>query len=315
MLDVITMGEIMLRFTAPQLQVLEQAPYFEVRAAGAESNVAISAARMGLNTGWISRLPENPLGHRAAASVQQHGVDVSGVVWTPSGRLGTYYLDYGVPPRKPYVLYDRAGSTFTQMTTADVNWDSFKSTRLFHVSGITLALSDSLRDVVRHAISLARQAGILVSLDINYRAKLWSTDEARAALEPLLGEVDILKMGLDEARLVLNLQGDAETIAHDLQSRLNSKVVIITDESNPVVACDGKLYQQPTHPVQIVDPIGAGDAFMGGFLAGYLEKDVQWGLEMGVALGALKLTYLGDVPFCNRAQVMALIQQQGTAFR
>ncbi|KAB2864708.1 MAG: sugar kinase, partial [Anaerolineae bacterium] len=215
-LDILTMGEIMLRFTPPLPQVLEQAPYFEVRPAGAESNVAIAAARMGLKTGWMSRLPDHSLGRRAAASVQQHGVDISGVVWTPTGRLGSYYLDYGVPPRSPQVIYDRAGSTFTEMTIGEVDWDYFRSTRLFHVSGITLALSESLREVVRHAIHLTRQSGIVMALDVNYRAKLWSTDAAYQTIRPLLSQIDILKMGLDEAHHVLQMSGDAATIAQNL---------------------------------------------------------------------------------------------------
>ncbi|MBI5931542.1 MAG: sugar kinase [Chloroflexi bacterium] len=314
-LDILTMGEIMLRFTPPLPQVLEQAPYFEVRPAGAESNVAITAARMGLKTGWISRLPENSLGRRAVASVQQHGVDIAGVVWTPHGRLGSYYLDYGVPPRPPHVIYDRANSTFTEMTIGEVNWDYFSTTRLFHVSGITLALSDNLRAVVRHAMTLARQSGILVSLDVNHRAKLWSTDSANQTIRPLLAQVDILKMGLDEAYAVLKMTGDAASIAQALYADFGCKVVVITNESQPVVAYDGQLHTQATYPVQVVDSIGAGDAFMGGFLCGYLEQGVAWGLKMGNALGAIKITYQGDVIWCNRDQVMTLIESRDAAFR
>lgn len=314
-LDVLTLGEIMLRFTAPPPQVLEQAPYFEVRPAGAESNVAIAAARMGAKAGWISRLPDNPLGRRAASSVQQHGVDVSGVVWTPSGRIGTYYLDYGASPRRPHVIYDRAGSTVTELTIDGVDWDYFRATRLFHISGITLALGENLREVVRHAITLARESGILVSLDINYRAKLWSAEAAYQVLEPLLSQVDILKMGLDEAQGVLRMSGYAPNIAQALYEDTGAKVVIVTNDDQPVIAYDGRLHTQPTHQVDVIDPIGAGDAFMGGFLCGYLEKGVQWGLEMGSALAALKLTYLGDVAWCSREQVIALIEQRQSSFR
>lgn len=314
-LDILTMGEIMLRFTPPVPQVLEQATVLEVRPAGAESNVAVAAARMGAKTGWMSRLPDHPLGRRAAASVQQHGVDTTGVVWTPTGRLGSYYLDYGVPPRPPQVIYDRAGSTFTEMTIDEVDWDYFHSTRLFHISGITLALSENLREVVRHAITLTRQSGILMALDVNYRAKLWSTEMAYQTIRPLLSQVDILKMGLDEAQLVLQMTGDAVAIAQTLHDEWGCRVVIITNESQPVVAYDGQLHTQATHPVQVVDSIGAGDAFMGGFLCGYLEQGVAWGLQMGSALAALKLTYQGDVVWCNRDQVMNLIESRSSVFR
>jgi 2-dehydro-3-deoxygluconokinase len=314
-MDLVTLGEIMLRFTPPYPEVLEQAPVFEVRAAGAESNVAIVARRMGLRAGWISRLPNSPLGRRAAASVQQHGVDISRVIWAEDGRIGTYYIDPGVSPRPASVIYDRAHSAFTHLMVSEIDWDYICSARLLHFSGVTLALGSGLQTVVRHALTVARQKPLLVSFDINYRAKLWTAEQARQVLEPLLPAMDIVRAGLSEATLVLGIAGDAETVARVIYERFCPKVAIITDGSHQVVAWDGQLHQRTPLLATMVDPIGAGDAFMAGFLCGFLERDIEWGLDMAMALGALKHTYIGDIPWCARHEVVALIEQQQGQFR
>lgn len=309
-LDIVTLGEVMLRLTAPPPQVLEQAAQFEVRAAGSESNVAITASRMGLRAGWISRLPDNPLGRLAVRSIQSHGVDTTQVIWTPEGRIGIYFIDAGVSPRSPNIIYDRACSAITMLTVGEVDWDYVRNARAFHVSGITPALSPSLQEVVNHAVTVAKEADVLTSFDINYRAKLWSPQEACAAIEPLLPKIDILRAGLHETALVLGLRGDAATVACALWERYRNQVVAVTDEAGGAVVYDGTLHERTPYPVEIVDPIGAGDAFMAGFLVGFLEKDVDWGLDMAMALGALKHTYAGDIPWCTREEVMALIERR-----
>lgn len=309
-LDIVTLGEAMLRLTAPPPQVLEQATQFEVRVAGSESNVAITASRMGLRTGWISRLPDNPLGRLAVRSIQSHGVDTTQVIWTPEGRIGIYFIDAGIPPRPSNIIYDRACSAITMLTVNEVNWDYVRNARAFHVSGITPALSPGLRKVVDYALTVAQEARVLTSFDINYRAKLWSPEEARAAIEPLLPKIDILRAGLHETALVLRVQGNAATAACALRERYGNRVVAVTDEAGYAVAYDGTLHERTPYPVEIVDPIGAGDAFMAGFLVGFLERDVDWGLDMAMALGALKHTYAGDIPWCTREEVIALIERR-----
>jgi 2-dehydro-3-deoxygluconokinase len=314
-LDLVTLGEIMLRFTAPSPEVLEQSAVFEVRAAGAESNVAIVAQRMGLKAGWISRLPESPLGRRAVQSVRGHGVDCSRIVWTREGRMGTYYIDFAHSPRPPSVIYDRGNSTFTWLTLDEVDWDYICSARLFHFSGISLALGQNLQRIAQHGLKVAREHEMLVSFDINYRAKLWSPAAAHATIAPLLKDIDILRAGLDEAQLVLGVEGDAAAVAAQLHQRYQLQVVLITDGAHEAVAYDGQLHTRKTGVVDIVDPIGAGDAFMAGFLAGYLKDDLPLGLDMAVTLGGLKHTYLGDIPWCTRDEVLALIKQRQHEFR
>lgn len=306
-LDIVTLGEAMLRFTPPSPQVLEQAPYFEVRAGGAESNVAITGARMGLQTGWISRLPRSPLGRRVARSVQEHGVDVSRIVWTDSGRVGLYFIDSADAPRSRDTVYDRSGSAITELSSNEVDWDYVASARVLHLTGITLALGDGPREVVEHALELK---GPLISFDLNYRAKLWSTEQARIVVEQVLPKVDILCAGLEEWRAVFQLEGDTLQAAHSLHERFAPQVTIVTNGAKKAVAFDGQTYERTPREVKVVDSIGAGDAFLAGFLVGYLERGTEYGLDMGTALGALKLKYLGDIPWCTREDVLAHMQDR-----
>lgn len=309
-LDLVTFGESMLRFTPPPPQVLEQAPFFEVRAGGAESNVAITAARMGLRSGWVSRLPNNPLGRHVARSVREHGVDISRLIWTDDGRVGIYFIDSAEVPWERDTVYDRAGSAVTEIALDEVDWNYLSGARVLHFSGITLALGEKPKSVVHQALERVDETQQLVSFDLNYRSKLWSTGKARAAAEPILDRVDILCAGLEECRSVLAVDGEATEVAETLHAQHSPQVVVITDGEGAAAAYDGTLYTQSPRSVNVVDPIGAGDAFMAGFLVGYLQEGIEFGLAMAMALGALKLTYPGDIPWCTRQEVIDFMQNR-----
>src|SRR3989454_6309257 len=202
--DVVTIGETMVRLSAPPGVPLEQAPQLDVHVAGAESNVAIALCRLGTTAGWISRLVDTPLGRRIVSDLRAHGVDVARVVWAPDGRVGVYFLEQGIPPRQHRIIYDRAQSAMALLNPDDIDWEFVRSTRLVHLTGITPALSAGCRTAASRAIAEARRGKALVCFDVNYRAKLWSADEAKMALEPLLAEVDILITTADDARLLLS---------------------------------------------------------------------------------------------------------------
>lgn len=314
-IDLVTIGEIMIRFTAPHPQVLEQAPYFEVRAAGAESNVAIVAQRMGLQTGWISRLPDNALGRRAMQVVRAHGVDCSRVIWSQNDRMGTYYIDIGHPPRRNNVLYDRANSAFANISPHDIDWDYIAQARALHLTGITPALGTSPQQIAIEAAQHAKQHDTLVSFDINYRAKLWAPAEAKAGIVPLLAHTDILRAGLQEIQIVLDVNNNAEAVARLLHEEFGIQIVIVTDDARDVIVYDGTFRQRSPIPVHPVDSIGAGDAFMAGFLAGFLTDGIDTGLDMAITLGGLKHSYTGDIPWCTREEVMDFIKQRHRALR
>src|SRR2546428_464053 len=203
----------MLRLSAPPGVPLEQAPQLDVHVAGAESNVAIALCRLGTTAGWISRLVDTPLGRRIVNELRAHGVDVSRVLWAPDGRVGVYFLEQGIPPRQHRIIYDRAQSAMALLNPDDIDWEFVRSARLVHLTGITPALSAGCRTAASRAIAEARRAKALVCFDVNYRAKLWSADEAKTVLGPLLADVDILLTTADDARLLLSGGETAEQLA------------------------------------------------------------------------------------------------------
>ncbi len=181
--DLVTLGETMIRLSPPVPQRLEQAAVLEVNIGGAESNIAIALARLGFRTAWLSRLPDNAWGQRIVCTLRAHGVDVSGVVWATGERVGTYFVEYGSPPRPIRVLYDRADSAMSRMQPDEVAWHVVERGRVIHCTGITPALSPSCAEVVWKMMRRAREQGALVSFDLNYRALLWSPAAAAAALD------------------------------------------------------------------------------------------------------------------------------------
>jgi 2-dehydro-3-deoxygluconokinase len=308
--DLVTIGETMLRFTAADHQTLEQADYFRVDPGGAESNVAVALARLGFSTAWISRLPQNPLGRRVAGRIGAHGVDVSRVLWTAQGRIGLWYFEKPAPPRPGQAYYDRAHSAFSQIDPDEVDWAFVRSARWLHLTGITPALSPNCHALVQRALDEVKDTAITVSFDVNYRARLWTPDAARRVLEPLLHRVAVIFCPLRDAQLVFGEQGDATTIARAWHARFGARLVVITAGQAGAVAFDGVEHRiNKWYPVNEVDPLGTGDAFVAGFIGGLWESGVDTGLEWGAAMAALKQSYLGDLVWCTRDDLLHLIAQ------
>ena len=305
--DVVTIGETMLRLSAPPGVPLEAASHLFVHVAGAESNVAVAMSRLGTSAGWISRLTDNSLGRRIYSDIRSHGVDVSRVLWTRADRIGTYFLELGRVPRPGRVIYDRAGSAMAMISPDEVDWVYVREAKVVHLSGITPGLSPSCRTLVARAIDEARAARIFVSFDVNYRALLWTPAEAAAALGALLPKVSILICTAADARLLFGVEGDAGTVAGALRARFRPEVAVVTDGVHFAAAAGARLFQRDGYQVETVDRIGAGDAFAAGFLHGYLTDGVERGLADGAALAALKHTYYGDTVWASAEDVQRLI--------
>lgn len=296
--DVLTLGETMIRLAPPRWQRLEQADLLEVAVGGAESNVAVALSRLGLQTAWVSRLTDNPLGHRIAQALRAHGVDVSHVIWTPTGRVGMYFVEFGQPPRATTVLYDRRGSAMSEMTLGDFNPTLLDEARLLHVSGITPALSPACCALAEGVLRMAAERGVLRSFDVNYRAKLWSADEARAALELMCVGVDVLFVTQQDAQRLFERQSDAPEMLRWLQARFTVGVAVMTMGKEGAIALDrdGCFYKGQAEPTPEVDPLGSGDAFAAGFLFGYLtDGNLASALQLGASAAALKRTIPGDL--------------------
>jgi 2-dehydro-3-deoxygluconokinase len=298
----------MLRISAPPGESLESTPRFDVRAAGAEANVAVTLARMGFKAGWISRLVDDPLGRRVAGEMRRHGVDVSAMAWTPTGRTGLYFLEPAAAPRGVALYYDRAGSAASQITAADINWAYVRAARWAHVTGITAALSEGCAKTVARLLEECRAHGVKTSFDVNHRRKLWSRDRARAVLEPLVRGVDLLIASEEDAGEVFAMTGSPEAQSSEMRRRFNAAAAVITaGERGAYLADAGGVHHEPAVPGQEVDRIGRGDALAAGLLWGALEQDLATGLRYGVALATLAGSYHGDVSWSTRQDVLAVL--------
>lgn len=306
--DVTSLGETMLRLGVPTGQRLEDALTFDARPAGAESNVCAALACLGRRCSWVSRLPDNPLGHLILRRLRAADVDTSAVVLAENGRLGMYFVEFAVDPRPTRVIYDRANSAMSQMQSADVDWDTLLDTRALHLTGITPALSDSCRELVAEAIQRAQSAGVAVSFDVNYRSRLWSPAEASAALRTLVADVDLLFCSEMDARQLFGCSGDERQVLAGLQSLTRASAVVVTRADAGAIALDdGAFRQQPAVASKMVDRLGAGDAFAAGVLDGWLDGSLVKGLEQGVALAALALSQVGDMLVTSRAELAAML--------
>ncbi|HIC95550.1 TPA: sugar kinase, partial [Candidatus Bipolaricaulota bacterium] len=225
--DLVTFGETMIRLSPPNFKRLEQTESLNVTVGGSELNVAVAAQRLGLKAAYITRLPRNPLGRMIANKAQEHGVDTSYIVWTEGDRVGLYFVEFGANPRPSSVLYDRANSAISKIKPGEVPWgEIFRETRLFHTSGITPALSPSAAEVTREAVRAAKEAGIKVSIDLNYRARLWSQEEARKTMSELMGYTDILLTTEEDTERVFGITGkDYTEVARRLAEEFGLDIV------------------------------------------------------------------------------------------
>lgn len=320
--DLVTFGEAMLRLAPPNFQRLEQTTTLDVQVGGAELNVAVAAQRLGLRTAYVTRLTRNPLGSMIAGKAREHGVDTSHIVWTEEDRVGLYFVEFGASPRASSVLYDRRDSAMARIRPGEVNWEEiFAGARAFHTTGITPALSPSAAQVTEQAVTTAKEKGLLVSLDLNYRAKLWGPQEARRVMTRLVEKADILITTEEDAERVFGVkEASYEKVAERLSHEFKVKAVAITLRETPsvwrntwtaIAYAGGAILRGPVYDIEIVDRVGAGDAFAGGFLYGYLTQDVEAGLRYGVALSTLKQTNPGDLVWASKQECERLLAGSG----
>ena len=319
MADVITFGETMIRLSPPNYRRLEQSNLLEVNVGGSEWNVAVGLSRLGIESAWVSRLPNNALGHMIRNKAREHGVDTSYIVWASGGRVGLYFAEFGASPRPSSVLYDRANSAISQIKSGEINWESiFQGAKWFHTSGITPALSPDAAQVTAEALKTAKKAGCKVSYDLNYRARLWTEEQARDCQEPFMEHVDILFSTEEDTKKVLGITGqDYREVAKKLAEKFNFDAVCITlredlsvlrNRWTAIAYSAGKIYDDKTYDVEIIDRVGAGDSFTAGFIYGYLTGDVTKGVKYGNAFSALKHSIPGDANWTTLSDVENLIK-------
>jgi 2-dehydro-3-deoxygluconokinase len=322
--EVVTFGEAMIRLSPPNFRRLEQARSLDVQVGGAELNTAVGLARLGRSSAWISRLTSNALGRLIANHAREAGVVTDHIVWTGDDRVGIYFLEFGAAPRASSVLYDRKGAAIAGLKPGTVPWAKvFAGAKWFHVTGITPGLSSLAAEVTKEALLAARAAGLQTSIDLNYRVKLWTPEQAGKCMADLMAACDVLITTEEDIERVFGIKGkDYEESATLTARRFGLKVVAITLRENPLVwknawtamaLHDGRILRTRTYEIEIVDRLGAGDSFAAGLIHGLLDGDLQKGLDFGVAASALKHSIPGDFNWVTREEVETLLK--GSALR
>ena len=331
MIKTVCFGEIMLRLSPPGFERLLQSPALGATFGGGEANVAVSLAQFGCDSSYVTRLPRNPIGDAAIRALRGEGVNVEQVVRGGS-RVGIYFAETGASQRASAVVYDRTGSAISEITPGSVPWhDVFEGASWFHTTGITPALSPSARECTFESIQAARHAGVRVSVDLNYRRKLWSERDAQQAMRPLMPLVDLVIANEEDLQSVLGIhvrhadvtQGALDAAAYrEAAERVVaefgvSQVAVTLRESlsasdngwSAVLwdAATATLHESQRYVVRLVDRIGGGDSFAAGLIYGLLAgRTPEAALRFAVAASALKQTIPGDFNRATVAEVDAL---------
>ena len=312
---VVGIGETLIRLAPHSGETLETAPTLAVHVGGAEANVCAGLAHLGVPAAWISRLPANPLGRRIATTIRGYGVNVDGVLWAAEGRVGLMVVQPGAGLRAAEVLYYRLDSAFAGIDPDAVAWEALDGAHTVHLTGITPGLGANASRLVVRAIAEARRRNVQISFDVNYRAKLWTPPAARKGIEPLLRGLDIIILNDRDAAAVFGERGKPEQVARALRSRFRCGVLVLTLGAQGALAVDRVgAHREKAYPTEIIDRIGRGDAFVAGFLYGYLKGDAVAGLRYGAAMAALKQTYRGDVCLATLDAVEAVLRGESGAF-
>lgn len=312
MTDLVTFGESMLRLSPPTDQRLERTDTLDLFVAGAESNVAVASQRLGLDATWTSKLPDSPLGRRIVSELHAHGVTTE-IAWDEAGRQGTYYVELGADPRGTNVIYDRDDASVQTATPNELPVDRIEDAAAFFTTGITPALSDRLVDTTTDLLRAAADSGTTTVFDANYRSKLWTPDEAHDTLSEILPLLDLLFIAERDAEIIFDQDGPAAEVAGSFATEFDIETVVITQgDAGALAFTDGETIDSDAFDVDTVDPIGSGDAFVGGFLAHYLDGGtVADALTYGSATAALKRTIAGDLATVTPDEVESLVTSGG----
>jgi len=335
--DLLALGECMIRLSPPGHQRIELTPYFEAYAGGGEYNVAYALARYGLRTSWISRLVDNPLGHFIRNHARGSGMDLSEVLWVAydgagrEDRIGLNFTEVGIGVRPSVSLYDRGHTAVSHMKPGDIDWKrifSKRGARWFHTGGIFTALSESCAEVATEAVRAAHESGIIVSYDLNFRSKLWSSKRAIEATRHLMPFINVL-IGNEEdfqKSLGIELDGGSQNLRH-LESEEYKKMVLKVVKQFPslklvgttlrevvsglinnwsaILFSDGVFYESRKYEnLEIEDRVGGGDGFGSGVIYGLLNgMNLQECVELGAAHGALLQTTRGDTSMVTMDEI------------
>lgn len=322
--DVITLGEILLRLSTPINGRLAQGDTLMKHLGGAELNIASEIGQLGLKTAMISKIPNNLLAAFIKNQMNASRVSENYLIsdTADDSRIGVYYYEYGSYPRKPRVVYDRKHSSINNIDIKDVPETMFYNTRLFHTSGITLGLGGNAQKFAIECIRKFKEQGTLISFDVNYRANLWTGEEARACIEQILPYVDIFFCSEDTARLTFKKTGTAREMMKSFTEEYPISIVASTQRivHSPKSHTFGSIIydarkdiyyeEEPYRDIDVVDRIGSGDAYISGALYGLLTSDFdcEKAVRYGNATSAVKNTIPGDLPSSDLEEIETIIK-------
>lgn len=335
-MKVLSFGEILLRLAAPGYTKLLQKDSLDATFCGGEANVAVSLSIFGIESSFLTKLPNNDVGNAAVNSLRYFGVDISKIVYG-NGRMGIYYLEKGVSQRPSKVIYDREYSAIALAKREDFDWDKiFEDIDWFHWTGINPALSDELIDISLEAVTAAKKKGITISCDLNYRGKLWTPEKAKSVMAKLMPYVDVCIANEEDAEKVLGIKPDDnnvengklnragyESVAEEICEKYGCKYVAISLRESYSASVNGwsamlysseksKAHYSTKYDIQIVDRVGGGDSFTAGIIYGLIsEKTEQDVIEFASAASCLKHTIEGDYNRTSVSDVETLIKNGG----
>ena len=332
---VVTFGEIMLRLAPNGYYRFFQNDQLQATFGGGEANVAVSLANFGLDAAYVTKLPRHAVGQAAVDALRYFGVDTGGIV-RGGDRVGIYYLEKGASQRGSVCIYDRAHSAIQEACPADFDWAAiFEGADWFHFTGITPALGPNLVEICLEACKAAKDKGVKISCDLNYRGKLWTREQAREAMTKLCKYVDVCISNEEDAKDVFGIEAENtdiyggklnhegyKSVARQLADRFGFEKVAITlrssisasDNDWAAMLYDGKNYCfSKEYHLHIVDRVGGGDSFGGGLIYALLSgKEPQAAIEFAVAASALKHSIEGDFNRVNVAEVEKLAGGDGS---
>jgi len=335
---VVTFGEIMLRLSTPGFTRFVQSQNLEVTYGGGEANVAVSLSNYGLESYFVSKLPKHEIGQSAVNHLRRFGVKDDFIV-RGDDRVGIYFLETGASQRASKVIYDRAGSAVSLMKKGEVDWKKiFENTSWFHWTGITPALGKNAQELLSEACETAKSMDVIISCDLNFRAKMWTTQEAQAVMQPLMKYVDVCIANEEDAEKSLGLKAEKTNIeaghldeqgyfnvAKKLKETYNFKTVAITLRESfsaskngwSALLLDNKdcktPYRSKRYDIEIVDRVGGGDSFASGLIYGLLTKEnTKDALEFAVAASCLKHSIPGDFNLVSVDEVEKLVKSGGS---
>ena len=323
MAELVTFGEIMLRLSPEDGRRMFQNDIMRSCFGGSEANVASLCSMFGVSTEFVSRLPDNVIGEAAICHLHRCGTGVSHIV-RDDGRMGVYYYEKGAGQRPATCLYDRAGSSFSRSDKKDYDWERIlRGASVFHVSGITPALSSGLSDITLDACMTARRLGVTVSCDLNYRAKLWDREKAYDTMRKILPNVDIFTSSVYQANDIFGSGADITfpdkacvDTAKQLYETFGPKIIALTVRKTlsadknafyGMISSGGKAYFSKKYETQIVDRVGSGDAYQGALLYSFIKgRDLSYATELAAAAAVLKHSVEGDTAYLTLTETEAL---------